>query len=86
MVYPKGRGLFCQATTDIILKHLNCPFYLPIGFTIANGDVVVYNAQPFIELCKAAHNIGAIGCLDIAWLAPMGNQFIIQELDGALAV
>ena len=82
MVYPKGCKLLCQAMSDTILKHPDCPFYLPISFTIANGDVVVDNAQPFIEPCKAARKLGAVVCPDVAWLAPTDNQVIIQELGG----
>ena len=85
MVCPKGCGLFHQATPDTILKHPGHPFYLPTGFTIANGDVVVDDAQPFTELCKAAHKFGGIVYPDIAWFAPTGNQVIIQELSSPLA-
>ena len=80
MVCPKGCRLLCQATLDKVLKHFNHLFYLPIGFTIANGDVVVNDAQPFTELCKAARKLSAIVCPDIVWLAPMGNQLIVQEV------
>ena len=45
---------------DTILKHPNCLFYLPIGFTIANGDVVIDDAQPFTDLCKAATNLALL--------------------------
>ena len=54
---------------ETIFKHPDHPFYLPIEFTIANGDVVVDNTQP----CKAAHKLGTIICPDVAWLAPTGN-------------
>ena len=77
MVHPKGCGLLCQAVLDIIPKHPNHLFYLPIGTTIATGDVVVDDAQPFTESCKAAHKLGTVVCLDVAWLALMGNQVII---------
>ena len=86
MVHPERCGLLCQATLDIILKCPNHLFYLPIGFTIANCDMVVDNAQPFEEPCKAALKLSAIVSPDIAWLALMGNQVIIQELGGPPAV
>ena len=79
MVCPKGCGCLGQAASDTILECPDHPFYLPIGLTVANGDVVMDDAQPFIELCKVARKLGAIVGLDIAWLAPMGNQVIIQE-------
>ena len=78
MVCPKSCRLLYQATPDTILKHPNHPFYLPVGFTVANGDVVVDNAQPFTEPCEAARKFSTIVCLDVAWFAPMGNQVIIQ--------
>ena len=83
MVCPKGCGLLHQATLDAILKHLDCPFYLPIGFAVANGDVVVDDAQPFAKLCEAAHKLGANICLDIMWPASTGNQIIVQELNSS---
>ena len=86
MVHPKGCGLLHQAMPDTILKHANCPFYLLIGFTVTHGDMVVEDAQPFEEPCKAANKLGTIVCLDVAWLAPTGNQIIIQELVGPPAV
>ena len=86
MVSPKGGGLLCQAMPDTILKCPDHPFHLPIGFTIAYSDVVVDNAQPFIEPCKAACKLGAIVCPDVARLAPTGNQVIIQKLSCPLAV
>ena len=86
MVRPKICGLFCQAMPDTMLKHHNYSLYLPIGFTVANSDVVVDNAQPFLEPCKASHKLGAIVCPDVVWLAPKGNQVIIQELGGPPAV
>ena len=55
MVYPKGCGLFGQATLDTILKHPDHLFYLTIGLAVANGDVVMNGVQPFTEPCKAAH-------------------------------
>ena len=80
MVHPKGCGHLGQAMPDTILEHPDHLFYLPIGLTVANGDVVMDNAQPFAELCKAAHKLGTIVGLDVAQLAPMGNQVIVQEL------
>ena len=80
MVHPKGCGCIGQAMPDTILEYPNQPVYLPIGLTVAKGDVVRDNAQPFSELCKAARKLGAIVSLDVARLAPMGNQVIIQEL------
>ena len=77
MICPKGCGYFGQATLDTILECPDCPFYLPIGFTIANGDVVMDNAQPFAQPCKAAHKLSAIVSLDIVQLAATGNQVII---------
>ena len=86
MVHPEGCRLLHQAMPDTILKHPDHPFYLPIGLTVANGDVVVDNAQLFAELCKAASKLHAIVCLDIVWLAQAGNQIIIQELGEPLDV
>ena len=86
MFCPEGCGLLHQAVPDTILKCLDHPFYLPIGFIIANSDVVVDDAQPFTEPCEAACKLSIIVCLDIVWLAPMGNQVIIQELGGPPAV
>ena len=53
MVPPERCRLLHQVMLDTILKHPDHPFYLPIGFTIAKGDVVVDNTQPFTELCEA---------------------------------
>ena len=86
MVCPKGCGLLCQAALDTILKCHDCPFYLPIGFTVANGDVVMGNAQPFTELCKATCKLSTVICLDVVWLALTGNQVIIQELSSPLSM
>ena len=80
MVCPKACGHLGQAMLDTILEHHDCPFYLPIGLTIANSDVVMDNAQPFAEPYKSAHKLGTIVSPDVAWLAPAGNQVIIQEL------
>ena len=74
MVCPKGCRCLGQAMPDTILEPPDHPFYLPIGLTVANGDVVMDNAQPFTEPCKAACKLGAIVGLDVAWLAPTGNQ------------
>ena len=38
------------------------------------------NAQPFAESCKASHKLSTVVGPYIAWLAPTGNQVIIQEL------
>ena len=65
MVHPEGCGLLGQAMPDTILEHPDHPFYLPIGLTVANGDVVMDNAQPFIEPCKAACKLGTVVGLDI---------------------
>ena len=51
---------------DTILNHPDHPFYLPVGLTVTNGDVVMDNAQPFAELYKAAHKLGTIVSPDIA--------------------
>ena len=80
MIHPKGCGCLGQATLDTILEHPDCPFYLPVGLTVANDDVVMDDVQPFAEPCKAAHKLGDIIGLDIVQLAPTGNQVIIQEL------
>ena len=66
MVHPKGCGCLGQAMLDTILEHPDHPFYLPISLTIANGDVVMDNTKPFVELCKAAHKLSAIVGLDVA--------------------
>ena len=65
MVHAKGCRLLCQAAPDTILECFDHPFYLPIGLTVANSNVVMDNAQLFIELCKAARKLGAITSLDI---------------------
>ena len=44
MVHPKGCGCLGLATPDIILEHPDCLVYLPVGLTIANGDVVMDDA------------------------------------------
>ena len=80
MVCPKGCGRLDQAALDTILECLDHPFYLSIGLTIANSDVVMNNAQPFTESCKPVRKLSAIVGLDVAWLAPAGNQIVVQEL------
>ena len=74
---PKGCGHLGQAALDTILKRPDHPFYMPIGLTVADGDVVMDDTQPFTEPCKAARKLGAIVGLGIAWLAPTSNQVII---------
>ena len=86
MVHPKGCRLLCQAAPDTILRHPDHPFYLPVGSTITNGDMVVDNARPFTEPCEAARKFGTVICPGVAWLAPMGNQVILQELSGPPAI
>ena len=66
MLHPKVSGLLCQAKLDTILKHPDHPFYLLIGFTITKGGVVVDDAQPFTEPCKAACKVGTVIYLDVA--------------------
>ena len=77
MVHPKGFGRLGQATPDTLLERLDHLFYLPIGLTVASSDVVMDDAQPFAELCKAARKLSTIVSLDITWLAPMGKQVIV---------
>ena len=60
MVCPKGCGCLGQAVLDTILEHPDCLFYLPIGLTVANGNVVMDNAKPFAQPCKAACKLSAI--------------------------
>ena len=79
-------GLLHQATPDIILKHPDYPLYLIIGFSVAIGDRVVDDAQPFAKLCKAAHKLGAVVYLNVARVSPMGNQIIVKEYSGPPAV
>ena len=54
MVHPKGCGCLGQAAPDTILEYPDCTFYLPVGLTVANSDVVMNDAQPLAEPCKAA--------------------------------
>ena len=77
MVCLKGCWHLGQAALDTILEHPDHPFHLPIGLTVANSDVVMDNAQPYAQLCKAAYKCSTIVGLDIAQLAPMGNQVIV---------
>ena len=86
MFHPEGCGLLHQATLDAICKYPDHQFYLPVGFTVANSDVVVHNAQPFAELCEAACKFGTIVYPDVAWLGPTGKQVFIQELSSPPAV
>ena len=86
MVHPKGCWLLHQAVMDAILNHPDCLLYLPVGFAAANGDVVVDNAKPLAEPCKAVCKFSTIVCLDIAYLTPTGNQVIMQELSSPPAV
>ena len=51
MAYLKRCKLLHQATPDAVLQHPDHPLYLPFGFAIVNGDVVMDNAQPFAEPC-----------------------------------
>ena len=80
MVHPKGCGRFGQAAPDTILDHPDHLFYLPIGLTVANGDVLMYNSQPFTEPYKAACKVSTIVGPDVTRLAPTDNQIIIQKL------
>ena len=41
MVDLERGGLLCQAMPDTILPYLCHPFYLPIDFAVANGDMVI---------------------------------------------
>ena len=77
MVCPKGCGHLGQATPDTIYEHPDCLFYLPIGLTVANSDVVMDDAQPFAQLCQAAHKLSTIVSPDVAWLVPTGNEVIV---------
>ena len=77
MVHPKGRRRLGQAMPDTILEHPDCPFYLPISLTVANGNVVMDDTKPFVESCKAAHKLSAIVSPDVMRLASIGNQVIV---------
>ena len=73
MVHSKGCGHLGQAAPDTILECPDHPFYLPVGLTVANSDVVMDNAQPFAEPCKAAYKLSTIVGPNAVQLAPMGN-------------
>ena len=60
MVCPEGCRLFHQAMPDAIVKYPDCPLYLPVGFAVANGDVVVDDAQPLAELWKLLANLAPL--------------------------
>ena len=77
MVCPKSCGRLGQAVPDTIFELPDCPFYLPIGLTVAKGDVVMDNTKPFAQLCKAAHKLSAIIGPDVVWFAPTGNKVIV---------
>ena len=77
MICPEGCWHLGQAAPDTILKHPDCLFYLPVGLTVANRDVVVDDTKTFAQPCKAAHKLSAIVGLDVVWFAPTGNQAII---------
>ena len=47
MVSPKVCRHLGQAAPDTILERPDCPFNLPIGLTIANGDVVMDDTKTF---------------------------------------
>ena len=82
MVCPEGCRHPGQAAPDTILKHLDHPLNLPIGLIVAKGDVVMDDTKSFAQPCKAAHKLGTIVGLDVAWFAPMGNQVISSILLG----
>ena len=73
MVYPKGCRCLGQAALDTILECPDRLFYLPIGLTVANSDVVMDDAQPFAQLCKAARKLSAIVGPDIVQACPNGQ-------------
>ena len=77
MICPEGCGHLGQAAPDTILKHPDCPFNLPVGFTVTNGDVVMDDTKAFAQLCKAAHKLSTVVSQDVAQFAPMGNQVVI---------
>ena len=84
MVHPEGCRLLCQAMLDAVLECPDCPLYLPIGFALSNGNVVVDN--PFAELHKAICKFSMVVYPNIAWLAPVGKHIIAKELSNPLAV
>ena len=73
MVCPKGYKILCQAALDAIFKHPDYPLYLPVGFAVANSDMVVDDAQLLAEPCKAARKLSINICPDVSLLAPIGN-------------
>ena len=77
MVHPKSCRYLGQASLDTILEHPDHLFYLPVGLTVANGDVVMDDTKTFAQPCKAARKLSAIVSLDVARFAPMGNQVIV---------
>ena len=77
MVCSKGCGCLGQAMPDTIPEYPDHLFYLPVGLTVANGDVVMDDAQPFTKPCKAAHKLSTIVGPDIVWLASVGKQVIV---------
>ena len=78
MVCPKGCRCLGQAALNTILGCPDCQFYLPTGPTVANGDMVMDNAQPpQCTAMQAACKLSAIVSLDVVWLPPMGNQVVI---------
>ena len=77
MVRPEDCGRLGQAALDTILKHLDCPFYLPVGLTITNGDVVMDDTKTFAQPCKATRKLSAIVHLDIVQFTPTGNQVVV---------
>ena len=77
MVSPEGCGHRGQAMPDTILECPDHPFDLPVGLTVANSDVVMYNTKTFAQSCKAAHKLSAIVGLDVARFAPAGKQVVV---------
>ena len=59
---------------------MDCPLYLPIELVVANSDLLVNDTEPLIEPHKGACKLDTIGYWDVAWLAPAGDQIVIQEL------
>ena len=77
MVRPKVCEHLGQAMLDIILDCPDHPFYLPVGLTVANGDVMMDDTKPLAQPCKAACKLSAIVGWDITWLTPTGKQVIV---------
>ena len=63
--------------SDTILERPDHLFNLPIGLTVANGDVVMDNTKTFAQPCKAACKLSAVVSPDVARFAPTGNQVIV---------